>query len=438
MKRIGLILVLTCMSVLTTMGQSININGIEYDYNVNYKFINGKKVIISESASVKSASTSLSGSVTIPSQITYKGKSIAVTSISSYAFQDCSQITSIVVPSGVGSIGSYAFKDCTGLTSIKLPLKMKAIGASAFENCISLLFVELPQIKNDWGGVEWLSGDMFYGCSSLVYVKIPSTIQGMEGGVFHGCTSLTDVFCFSTKNPFHKYSFEGLDLGKIRIHVTNAAISQYRNSNWSQFKSIDTNMTRPQVKRQANKQSTELDKNEIKAIDMGGSVEWANMNLGATTPQDPGGVFAWGETTSRTGDFNLRNYTAPKLTELGGTLYDGVTGSKYDAARCQWGHGWRMPTEKEFRELYNKCRKIVNEKGKYVEFVASNGNRLILPVLLSADITRNGIGNFYWTSNNSFNGAYCCQYDSWLVNYFKIANREGCYGGLIRPVRDKR
>ena len=438
MKRLGLIIVLTCMSILTTMGQPININGIKYEHYVNYKFINGKKVIISESALVKSVSTSLSGKVTIPSQITYKGKSIAVTSILEYAFKNCSQITSIVVPSGIGSIGDYAFKNCTALTNIKLPLKVTRIGSGAFYNCISLLFVELPQIKNDWGGHEKLANDMFYGCSSLVYVKIPSTIQEIGTGAFAYCTSLTDVFCFPTDVPFSKYTFEGLDMGKIKIHVPNAAISQYRNYEWNQFKSIDTNMTRPQVKRQVNTQDTESNKNEIKAIDMGGSVEWANMNLGATTPQDPGGIFAWGETTSRTGDFNLRNYTAPKLTEKGRTLYDGVTGSKYDAARIQWGNGWRMPTEEEFRELYNKCRVIVNEKGEYVEFVASNGNRLILPILLSAFIHRNGIGNFYWTSNQDFNGAYCCEYDSMQRNSFIIATIHGCYGGLIRPVRDKR
>ena len=427
------------MSLLMAMGQQININGIEYQIFIEQcdTDVLGKVTYIPPAATVKSASPKLSGNVTIPSQISYKGKMYNVTAIGSNAFNDCSLITSIVVPSGVSYIHSYAFRNCTGLTSIKLPLRIKEIGFGAFYDCISLVFVELPQIKNDLGGFEELSGDMFYGCSSLVYVKIPSTIQGIGGGVFRGCTSLTDVFCFAPQSPFSKFSFDGLDMGKIRLHVPNAAISQYRNSRWNQFKSIDTNMTRPQVKRQVNTQGTGSNKNEIKAIDMGGSVEWANMNLGATTPQDPGAIFAWGETTSRTGDFNLRNYTAPKLTERGRTLYDGVTGSKYDAARCQWGHGWRMPTEEECRELYNKCRKIVNETGKYVEFVASNGNRLILPILLSADILRNGVGNFYWTSNQTFEGAYCCEFDPTQTNWFIITTKHGCYGGLIRPVRDK-
>lgn len=249
MKRTVELIILLCMSLLTIKGQPVTINGITYDYYAPYKFINGKKVIISESALVKSASTSLSGSITIPSQITYKGKSVAVTAILRNAFEDCSQITSIIVPAGVGSIGDYAFRNCTGLTSIKLPLKIIGIGTGAFYNCCSLIYVELPQIKNTWGGYEKLYSDMFYGCSSLVYVMIPSTIEGIEERVFNGCTSLTDVFCYPSKAPYLAgNAFYGLNKGKIKIHVPKAALSNYQNTKWSEFKSLDTNMTRPQVK----------------------------------------------------------------------------------------------------------------------------------------------------------------------------------------------
>jgi hypothetical protein len=44
-----------------------------------------------------------------------------VTSIGSYAFRDCSSLTSITLPDGVTSIVYYAFYDCSSLTSITLP-----------------------------------------------------------------------------------------------------------------------------------------------------------------------------------------------------------------------------------------------------------------------------------------------------------------------------
>ncbi len=42
----------------------------------------------------------------------------SVTSIADQAFDGCTDLTSIIIPSSVTSIGSHAFADCTGLTSI--------------------------------------------------------------------------------------------------------------------------------------------------------------------------------------------------------------------------------------------------------------------------------------------------------------------------------
>ena len=62
-------------------------------------------------------------SVTIPS---------GVTSIDSQAFQYCSALTSITIPSSVTTIGGYAFSGCSGLTSITIPSSVTSIGNYAF------------------------------------------------------------------------------------------------------------------------------------------------------------------------------------------------------------------------------------------------------------------------------------------------------------------
>ena len=62
-------------------------------------------------ASLTSAKYGLSGSVVIPSQLEFNGKKYNVISIGSYAFEDCSGLTSVVIGSGVKSIGKYAFSD---------------------------------------------------------------------------------------------------------------------------------------------------------------------------------------------------------------------------------------------------------------------------------------------------------------------------------------
>ncbi|MCI5884521.1 MAG: leucine-rich repeat domain-containing protein, partial [Clostridiales bacterium] len=55
--------------------------------------------------------------VTIPNEIDKK----PVTAIGDYAFNGCTTLESVTIPSGVKSIGSQAFYQCTSLASITIP-----------------------------------------------------------------------------------------------------------------------------------------------------------------------------------------------------------------------------------------------------------------------------------------------------------------------------
>ena len=93
-------------------------------------------------------------------------------------------------------------------------------------------------------------------------------------------------------------------------------------------------------------------------VDLGLSVKWATCNVGATQPHQKGDLFRWGETTPS--DFSP---TTPSKTS--GKVMDNISGNpNYDVARSKWGGSWRMPTVKEFEELFKKC---------FVKWTTQNG-----------------------------------------------------------------
>lgn len=117
-------------------------------------------------------------SITIPN---------GVTSIEGSVFEDCTSLTSITIPDSVASIGDYTFASCTSLTSITIPDGVTIIGDCGFNRCTSLRNITIPDSVT-------IIGDLaFAGCESLSNVKISNNITVFPLGAFSGCTSLTSI-----------------------------------------------------------------------------------------------------------------------------------------------------------------------------------------------------------------------------------------------------
>lgn len=92
-----------------------------------------------------------------------------LTAISNYAFNGCSNLTTIEFPITVTTIGNAAFGYCTGLNSITIPNSITSIGDNAFANCINL--VSITSLNDD---MPPYIGDMaFYNVPSTAIVYIP-------------------------------------------------------------------------------------------------------------------------------------------------------------------------------------------------------------------------------------------------------------------------
>ena len=120
----------------------------------------------------------------------------SVTSIGRYAFGSCSSLPSINIPSSVTSIGDNAFQDCSSLTSINIPSSVTSIEHLAFNGCSSLPSINIPS------SVTSIGRRAFEGCSSLTSINIPSSVTSIGGNAFNSCSSLTAI-TVDESNPIY-------------------------------------------------------------------------------------------------------------------------------------------------------------------------------------------------------------------------------------------
>ena len=154
-----------------------------YDFEVDGIYYN----ILSKSeltVEVTKGDNKYSGEVVILSTVSYKSKTLTVTSIGEEAFIGCSGLTSIEIPNSVTSIGDYAFSGCSGLTSIEIPNSVTSIDYGMFHGCSGLTSFEIPN------SVTSIGGSAFQNCSGLTSIEIPNSVTSIGVSAFSGCTAL--------------------------------------------------------------------------------------------------------------------------------------------------------------------------------------------------------------------------------------------------------
>lgn len=180
---------------------------------------------------------------------------------------------------------------------------------------------------------------------------------------------------------------------------------------------------------------------------------WASWNLGASSPEEYGAYFAWGETVPKD-NYNWSTYKFGNEYNL--TKYNSIDGLaelelEDDAANAILGKDWRMPTHKEELELLNECSwesEELNGISGY-KVTGPNGNSIFLPrggLYDGTDYDCDGTTisyvntcGWYWSSTlNSVGSAYAqglCFFPSLLTN---VIDHERSDGHNIRPVYIRR
>lgn len=215
MKKLFTLLLLSLFTHIEA--NNILLNGICYSINnntasvANGYFNQGNYVIIE-----------YSGDIVIPESIEYEGQTYSVTTIADCAFQRCSALTSIGLPTNLETIGAYAFEDCIGLTNINIPRNVKSINEKAFYNCTEIEKITVDSenrrydSRDDCNAIIWnrsskpylvvgcknstipdgigrIGAYSFYRCTGLTDIDIPNSVESIGESAFEGCTSLANV-----------------------------------------------------------------------------------------------------------------------------------------------------------------------------------------------------------------------------------------------------
>jgi len=398
-------------------------------------------------------------------------------------FYECTSLTTApVLPATTLANTCYysMFQGCSSLTSAPaLPATTLTDYCydSMFIGCTSLAIApELPATTL----TDYCYENMFYGCSSLTTAPaLPATslAAGCYESMFSGCSSLNYIKALFTTTPSDEYTLDWVsDVAPTGTFVKSVAATW----NVTGDDGVPTGWT---VMTEYQAYLT----NGHAFVDLGlrsngNKILFATMNVGASSPEEYGYYFAWGETSKRYtsisddsvvgGSFEWSNcpYHTGSTYNTGWSKYIptgkesyGVVDNKLtleagdDVASALWGGSWRMPTAEELCMLingdgsstdYDEADNVTyswtndyNGTGVHGYIITGKGSfssaSLFLPAAGNCDVTDlydAGVYGYYWSRTvSSGYPAY-----AWLLFFVDggqlMDSNDRYRGQSVRPV----
>lgn len=248
--------------LLTLMGVLIALPGLARDFTYTYEGQTLTYTILDEETKTCRTSrdqnnstpgNNYTGDLIIPSVAWDGDKGYTVIELGERAFEDCSGLTSVIIPNTVTYIGNNAFEGCSGLTSVIIPNSVMYIGSNAFTSCSNLPSITIPDSVTSIGSaafrdcpkletvyfnathctggysafpdnlktvivgdnVDCIGSEMFSNCRDLSSVTLGKSVVSIMDRAFEQCQNLTEIEFPETLEYIGKSSFEGCGLNKI-------------------------------------------------------------------------------------------------------------------------------------------------------------------------------------------------------------------------------
>ena len=283
-------------------------------------------------------------------------------------------------------------------------------------------------------GEDVESGKLFtYNANGLMIKEVTIYMDGRD----------IATYAYNSKGECTKETFSYGDMyGSGKNTAIFTILERDSQGNWTKRKTQNGNVETRTITYHEDLLAQQ--KYDAMAVNLGLSVKWASVNIGAEKPEELGDRFAWGEVKPKS-SYTFENYIyrAPNTKEDCKEIGLNICGTQYDAAHEICGGKWRLPTEKEVLELFEKCKVVDMENGW--KFTGPNGKSIFIPYTNFSEDYKDGM---YWTgmredaqtlgeSRKRFAKTlyFCHNVDVWRLDYINNASRfEGLY---IRPVCGK-
>ena len=196
------------------------------------------------------------GNLIIPESVSYNGVEYSVTSIGNWAFVQCTELISVIIPNSVTNIDNSAFRDCYSLTSVNVTDYVTNISGYAFYGCRSLSSLTIPNsvtsigyyaffnVRNvvyngtatgsPWGALTingYIDGHLVYsddtktdltGCSIFATeVTIPNSVTNIGDYAFAECKELASITIPNSVIYIGKYAFSNCE-SLIMVNIPNS------------------------------------------------------------------------------------------------------------------------------------------------------------------------------------------------------------------------
>lgn len=155
------------------------------------------------------------------------------------AFEYCTSLGEINIPSGTYRIGAYAFGHCSSATKLSLPSSLGEIADHAFEYCSLLNKITIPSSITSIEGwtfqycgsessyrteltipstVTYIGQGAFFHCSKLVNINIPNGVETLDQHAFQECSSAETLSLPHTLTKLGDRCFK--DCSSLKSEVT--------------------------------------------------------------------------------------------------------------------------------------------------------------------------------------------------------------------------